>query len=247
MALSSRKQLRQQAKTSRLQSKKRKCDVSRIGLKAVELNRREADIFKREGALVEGEKELAKREAIVAALIEKVEERDASAGEVLGQLKGMLAACASLLEVTKSALADVVVLETEARIAHDELDAEVKAKIRKRPRQDLDEIEADSELQKLKPKNGSLLNSTASQFMLMLYFSLVRRGHSPNSAVQETHDMLGISRKRVMQVNYVELPSVFLCLMGRVRCRDCGVCPPFFSKCTAPFVLHCASSAVSHM
>ena len=84
--------------------------MSRIGLKTVELNRREADIVKREGALVEGEKELAKREAIVTAMIEKVEERDASAGEMLGQLKGMLVACASLLEVTKSALTDVVVL-----------------------------------------------------------------------------------------------------------------------------------------
>ena len=56
-----------------------------------------------------------------------MEERDASAGEMLGQLKGMLVACASLLEVTKSALADVLVLSTEARIAHDQLDAEVKA------------------------------------------------------------------------------------------------------------------------
>ena len=38
----------------------------------------------------------------------------------------MLVACASLLEVTKSALADVVVLQTETRIALDQLDAEVK-------------------------------------------------------------------------------------------------------------------------
>ena len=58
--------------------------MSRIGLNTVELNRREADIVKREGALVEGEKELAKRKAIVAAIIEKVEERDASACEMLG-------------------------------------------------------------------------------------------------------------------------------------------------------------------
>lgn len=111
---------------------------------------------------------------------------------MLETLKGMLVAYVSLLEVTKSALADVVVLETDAHTAYDRLDAEVKEEIRKRPRQVFDEAQADSMLEELKTKNGSLLNLPASQFMLTLSFSLLRRGCSPNSAFKKTHELLGI-------------------------------------------------------
>lgn len=60
--------------------------------------------------------------------------------EILERLKAMLAARVSLLKVTKSALTDAVVLETEAHTARDHLVAELKPKMRKRPRQDLYEV-----------------------------------------------------------------------------------------------------------
>lgn len=65
----------------------------------MELNRRDAEIVKREVALVEREKEhekeleeevLDKHEGMVAAAIEKVQEKDASKGGMLETLKGML-------------------------------------------------------------------------------------------------------------------------------------------------------------
>lgn len=104
-----------------------------------------------------------------------------------------------MLDVTRLALADFVVLETDAHTAYDQLDAEVKEEIRERPRQDFHEAQADSKLKELKTKNGSLLNLPASQFMLTLSFSLLRRGLSPNPAVQEIHDLLGISRNKAVK------------------------------------------------
>lgn len=53
-------------------------------------------------------------------MIERLKESDASAGEMSEQFKGMLAACASPLEVTKSVLPYVVGLGTESRIAYDQ-------------------------------------------------------------------------------------------------------------------------------
>lgn len=53
--------------------------------------------------------------------------------EIRERLKVMLAARVSLLKVTKSALTDVVVLETEAHTASDQLVAELKRKMRRRP------------------------------------------------------------------------------------------------------------------
>lgn len=104
-------------------------------------------------------------------------------------------------------------------------------KIPKKPRQDTDEAQADSELEELKPKDGSIFNSTASQSMPTLCFSVVRRGHSPNSVVQETHDLLGISRNRVMTVSRIF--CLAFCFTGRVSCRDCSICAPLFSRYTA--------------
>lgn len=109
----------------------------------------------------------------------------------------MLAAYASLLEVTKSALADAVVAETEACTAHDQRHVEVKEHTLMCPRKDLGKAQNCRNHQSLKRDYGSILNSTAAQFMLMLYFTLVRRGNTPNSAVQKAHGILGISRSRV--------------------------------------------------
>lgn len=57
-----------------------------------------------------------------------------------------VSSCASPLEVAKLALADVVVLETQARTAYDQLDTEVREKLRKRMQQDLDGAQAHSEI-----------------------------------------------------------------------------------------------------
>lgn len=63
----------------------------------------------------------------------------------------------SLLEMTKSVLADVV-LEAEACTVHDQVVAEPKEYMFKRPRQDKAEIQVRDELQEFKPENGSSLN-----------------------------------------------------------------------------------------
>lgn len=126
--------------------------------------------------------------------MDKVKESGASAREMLEHSEGVLAARASsLLEVTKSAFAEVMKPETEACTSYHQLVTEVEGNMCKRPRQDLDEAQADNELQ-LKSNNGSLLISSASYFMLMVNFSLPRRRHSPSSTVQETYDLRGISR-----------------------------------------------------
>lgn len=57
----------------------RKGDVSRIGLKMLELFRREEGIAKREVALVEGEK-IAKREAVFAAMVSEGERKRCFSG-----------------------------------------------------------------------------------------------------------------------------------------------------------------------
>lgn len=106
-------------------------------MKTLELNRREVNIANREAALVE---ELAKRQAMIA-IIEKVQESDASTSHVLDQLKTMLAVRASLLKVTKSWLADVV-LEIEARTPRVQVALEVKENICKGPRQVLEALAA---------------------------------------------------------------------------------------------------------
>lgn len=64
---------------------------------------------KREAALDENDAGLAKREAVVAAIIETMKEWDASASEILEQIITMFTARVSLFDVTKSALADVEV------------------------------------------------------------------------------------------------------------------------------------------
>lgn len=53
-----------------MEPKKRKGDVRRIDLKTVELNKRGFDLAKRQGALVEREKDLAKRDDMAAATTE---------------------------------------------------------------------------------------------------------------------------------------------------------------------------------
>lgn len=125
---------------------RRKDYVSWTGLKAfIPLNRREVEIVKRETALVERDADLAKRESLVAAMVEIVKESSASASEMLEQMKSNLAARASLLDVTKSALDDVVVLEIEAFVVRHKLVALLSKDMRKLLGQVFDEAQADGE------------------------------------------------------------------------------------------------------
>lgn len=79
-----RKLRRQRAKTFRLKSKERKGVLSRIGVKTLELNRREVNIANREAALVV---DIAKRQAMVAAIINKVQESGASTSDNVGSIE----------------------------------------------------------------------------------------------------------------------------------------------------------------
>lgn len=81
-----------------------------MSLEALELDGRGADISKPELALVERKTELAKRDSMVAAMMEKVKEGGVSASEKLEKLKLVLAARASLLEVTRLELRIIILL-----------------------------------------------------------------------------------------------------------------------------------------
>lgn len=61
----------------------------------------------------------------------------------------MLAACASLLEVAKSALTDFVVIYADARTVRDQVVDELKNKMGNRDEQNLDEDQAERVIQKL--------------------------------------------------------------------------------------------------
>lgn len=100
IALSSRKQGRQQTKSSGMKPKKRECEASRVGLKALGLCRCDVDVFKREAVLIERDAEPAKREAVVPTAMEKANENVSSLGGMPEHLNAVLIALASLLEVT---------------------------------------------------------------------------------------------------------------------------------------------------
>lgn len=110
----------------------------------------------------------------------KGSDSDTPASVMLGQPKVMLAARASLLEATKLVLSDVGVLETETYDARDSVVAKLEEKSRK-THQDLDEAHIENGFKELKPKDGSLPNSSLSEFHA--YAVLEHRVERPFSKV----------------------------------------------------------------
>lgn len=123
-------------------------------------------------------------------------------------MKPTIAARASLLRMTKSAIDGSLVLETEALFARDQLVAELEAELRRRPRQVLDEAQAENRLQELKPQEWFVTELHCITVNVHAVFHLMRREEVVLQIRWWKKAMTCFSRNNHMEVNHIALPSV---------------------------------------